>query len=72
MNYLWTIIPFLIFMAFIVRHEIRHKKTENVLRKETDKYMRPVARTTSRLFEKQYGRPSTEMEDTFPDIKSAK
>lgn len=72
MSYFWTVIPFLIFLAFIVRHEIKHKKSDRSLRKETDRYMRPVARTTSRMFEKQYGRPSVELESTFPDIKNAK
>lgn len=72
MSYLWTTVPFLLFMIVIVWFEKRHKKKESVLHKETDRYLRPVARTTSRMFEKQYGRSSTEMENTFPDIKDPK
>lgn len=71
-SYLWTLIPFLIFLAIIVRFELRHRRREAQLAIETDRYMRPVARTTGRMFEKQYGRPSTDMEKTFPEIKNAK
>lgn len=72
MTYFWTLIPFLFFLVFILRHEIRHKKRELSQKIETDRYMRPIARSTNRMFEKQYGQSSPEIQTAFPDIKNGK
>lgn len=74
MSHIWllTLIPFLIFVGFLVKFEIKSRKKENNLHQETERYMRPLAKTTGRLFEKQYGRPSTDIEKAFPEIRGAK
>ncbi len=72
MSYLWTTIPFLIFLGLIVRYEILHRRRDNKTHAETERYIRPLAKTTGRMYEKQYGRPSTKLEETFPEIRSAK
>jgi len=72
MTYFWTIIPFLIFFVFILRHEIKYKKRETIQKIETERFMSPIATVTGRMFEKRYGRPSSQMENAFPDIKNAK
>lgn len=70
--WLLTLIPFLLFLGFLVRFETKFRKREITLRKKTDSFMRPLAKTTERMFEKQYGRPSTDIENAFPEIRNPK
>jgi len=74
MSYAWllTLIPFLLFVGFLVRFEIKFRKRENSLHEETEKFMRPLAKVTGRMFERRFGRPSTDIEQTFPEIREAK
>lgn len=67
--YLWTLIPFTLFLFLMLWHERKHNKREASLRTETDRYMRPLAKTTQSMFKRQYGHPSSEIENTFPEIK---
>jgi hypothetical protein len=72
MTYLWTSIPFAIFFIVIVWFEAKHKKREKKIDEQTAAYVRPIARVTNSLHQKTYGRPSTEIEQTFPEIKASK
>lgn len=74
MEHLWllTLIPFMLFVGFLVRFEIKFRKRENSLHQETERFMRPLAKTTGQLFERHYGRPCTDIERAFPEIREAK
>lgn len=73
-EHLWllTLIPFLVFVGFLVRFEIKFRRRDNNLHQDTERFMRPIAKTAGQLFEKQYGRPSTDIERAFPEIREAK
>lgn len=72
MSFLWTLVPFLMFLGVILRYESKHRRRERKLAQETERYMRPLARTTGRMYQKQYGRASTDIESAFPEIRAAK
>lgn len=72
MRYLITLIPFLIALAVVVRFEMRSRRRERRLSVQHQRYLKPLASTTNRLFEKAYGHPSKEIESTFPEIRATK
>lgn len=70
-SWLLTMIPFLFFIGIIVLFEIRAKRREKKLRSQADGFT-VLAKTAEKLFEYRYGRPSTDLENAFPEIRSPK
>jgi hypothetical protein len=67
-----SISVFVVFMAVIVVLEIRTDRRNKRMMDESDKCVIPAAKKTDELHIAKYGRPSTELQKVFPEIKVAK
>ena len=67
-----SVVPFVAFVVVLAYYERREAKKEIAQQKKFDKAIEPAAKLTNGLYEKKFGRPSTELIEQFPDLKVVK
>lgn len=69
---MWTLIPYLLLLAIITVFQIRHSRRRSRMTKSCDSIYSSLSRSMNGLHIRTYGRPSTDLEKTFPEIATNK
>lgn len=72
MSTLWTLIPFLLFLGIIGIYQVRQSARRRRRDARTETVYRSLTHTVNGMHIRTYGRPSTDLEKTFPEINDTK
>ena len=67
-----SVIPFVAFVGLLVVHEFKSSKRLKAERDENRECIKPLAKIADNEHKKRFGRPSTELNEVFPDLKAVK
>ena len=67
-----SVLPLISLLGVFVYYEVRNEKKRKILDTEAHDSIKPVAKIADDLHKKKYGRPSSELVQTFPDLKAIK
>ena len=67
-----SLLPFVALLGILVVHQLRSEKKFKQHRREHQEHIRPIAKIADDAHKKKFGRPSTELNEVFPDLHAVK
>lgn len=67
-----SVIPLVMFVTFLIVHEHKVDKRFKEKKAENRECVRPIAKIANEKHKKKFGRPSTELNEVFPELKVVK